>query len=289
MFANLLRYAGFRYLWWALASVAAAWALYASHSGSEPPNGGTWQGYVLGTWAAILMVWLTLLGYRKRRYRSALGTTQGWASAHVYLGVAVWAIATLHSGFQVGANVHTAAYVLLTIVVLSGLVGLRNYLDFPRRMADNRGGRSRADLFAELHQLNTEGIDLARRCAAEVHTSVRSSIERTRIGGGVLAQLSGRDGSTFETLTGAVTANTDQAAVIDLVSDRITRADRRTEVTQLQDLLAVLCRRQSVLRRLREDIRLDGWLNAWLYVHVPVTFAALAALIAHIVSTFIYW
>jgi hypothetical protein len=289
MFANLLRYAGFRYLWWALASVAAAWALYASHSGSEPPNGGTWQGYVLGTWAALLMVWLALLGYRKRRYRSALGTTQGWASAHVYLGVAVWVIATLHSGFQVGANVHTAAYVLLTIVVLSGLVGLHNYLDFPRRMADNRGGRSRGDLFAELHQLNTEGIDLARRCAAEVHTSVRSSIERTRIGGGVLAQLSGRDGSTFETLTGAVTANADQAAIIDLVSDRITRADRRTEVTQLQDLLAVLCRRQTVLRRLREDIRLDGWLNAWLYVHVPVTFAALAALIAHIVSTFIYW
>jgi hypothetical protein len=289
MFADLLRYGRYRYLWWALASIVGAWALYASHTGSEPPNGGTWQGYVLGTWGAGLMIWLALLGYRKRQYRSPLGTTQGWTSAHVYLGLAVWLIATLHSGFQLGANVHTLAYALLTVVVLSGLVGLHAYLNYPRRLADNRGGRSRGDLFAELHRLNTEGIDLARRCAAEVQAAVRSSIERTRLGGNVLDQLSGRDASTFETLDGQASANTDQAAIIDLVAERITRADRRSEVTRLQDLLAVLCRRQAVLRRLREDIRLQGWLNAWLYVHVPLTFAALAALVAHIVSTFIYW
>jgi hypothetical protein len=289
MFANLLRYRNYRYLWWGVASITVSWLVYASHTSTEPPNGGTLQGYVLGTWAALLMVWLALLGYRKRRYRSSLGTTQGWTSAHVYLGIAVWVIATLHSGFQVGWNVHTLAYALLTVVVLSGLVGLQGYLDFPRRLADNRGGRSRGELFAELHALNTEGLDLARRCAAEVQVAVRSSIERTRLGGGVLAQLSGRDASAYQGLEGGVAANPDQAPVIDLVAERITRADRRTEVTQLQDLLAVLCRRQAVLRRLREDIRLQGWLNAWLYVHVPVTIAALAALIAHILSTFIYW
>ena len=44
---------------------------------SQPPNGGTWQGYVLGTIGALLIVWLTLLGVRKRRYSSTLGTRAG--------------------------------------------------------------------------------------------------------------------------------------------------------------------------------------------------------------------
>lgn len=289
MFANLLRYRGYRYLWWALGSVAVGWALYASHGGTEPPNGGTWQGYVLGTWAALLIVWLAMLGYRKRSYRSRLGTTQGWTSAHVYLGLAVWVLATLHCGMQFGWNVHTLSYALMSVVILSGIAGLYTYLNYPARMAANHAGHSRSELFSELYELNREGQELARRLPGDLQTAVRSAIDSTHVGGGVLAQLSGRDASSFQTVAGERHPNPDQAAIIEAVSERITRADKRAEVSNLQELLAVLCRRQSVLRRLREDIRLSGWLNAWLYVHVPLTAATLAALSAHIVSTFVYW
>lgn len=289
MFANVLRYRSHRYLWWAAASIAAGWALYVSQGEGEPPNGGTWQGYVLGTWAALLIVWLALLGYRKRSYRSGIGNTQGWTSAHIYLGLAVWVLATLHCAAQFGINVHTLAYALMSAVILSGLMGLYAYLSFPPRLSRNRGRHNRSELFAELYELNRAGLDLANRCAADVQTAVRSSIQLTRIGGGVLAQLSGRDASSFDTLEQGRRPNTDQSAVIEAVAARITRAARRDEVAYLQDLLAVLCRRQAVLRRLREDVRLNGWLNVWLYVHVPLTLATVAALIAHILSTFIYW
>lgn len=289
MFVSLLRYRGYRYLWWSLASIAIGWAIYASYSGSEPPNGGTWQGYVLGTWAALLIVWLTLLGYRKRSYRSRLGTTQGWASAHVYLGLAVWVLATLHCALQFGWNVHTLAWGLMTAVIVSGIFGLYAYINYPATIANTRAGHSRSDLFAELYELNRNGMALAGRCGADVQLAVQTSIERTTIGGSALAQLTGRDRSMFETLEGGRQSNHDQGPVIDLVASRITRADRRAEVNYLQELLAVLCRRQSVLRRLRADIRLQGLLKAWLYVHVPLTFATLAALVAHIVSTFVYW
>jgi hypothetical protein len=30
-------------------------------------------------------------------------------------------------------------------------------------------------------------------------------------------------------------------------------------------------------------------LEIWLYLHVPLTFALIAALVAHIVSVFFYW
>jgi hypothetical protein len=33
----------------------------------------------------------------------------------------------------------------------------------------------------------------------------------------------------------------------------------------------------------------QAMMEIWLYVHVPLSFALLAALIAHIVSSFFYW
>ena len=87
---------GARYLWWSLALIAVTLGLYATQRGTHPPRGNTWQGYTLGTVAALLVVWLALLGIRKRRYASGLGSVQGWTSAHIYLGLTVIVVATLH-------------------------------------------------------------------------------------------------------------------------------------------------------------------------------------------------
>lgn len=290
MAADLLRYRRWAWGWWALAFILVGWVVFLSQIGStEPANGGTWPGWILGIWAALLIVWLTLLGLRKRSYLRGSGSLQGWASAHVWLGLAVWALATLHCALQFGWNVHTLAYLLMCLVILSGVFGLYAYLGYPRRMAENRAGLSRDALFAELFDLNREGERLSRRCASDIQTTVRSSLVRTTLGGGALAQLRGNDGSSFIVPGRGVVANPDQTAVIDYVADRITGAEKAAEVGLLRDLLAVLCRRQSVLRRLRRDIRLQGLLKVWLYVHVPLTFALLAALTVHVISVFIYW
>ena len=65
---NLLLFRGARYLWWSLGLLVVSGVLYATQGDVQPPNGGTWQGYVLGSIGALLIVWLTLLGVRKRRY-----------------------------------------------------------------------------------------------------------------------------------------------------------------------------------------------------------------------------
>ncbi len=290
MFDNIMRVRNYRYFWWCMGSIVVAVGVFATQTSSnEPANGGTWQGLVLGVWAALLIVWLTLLGVRKRSYRFRLGTVQDWTSLHVYLGVGVLVVATLHAGLQFGWNVHTLAYVLMFAVIISGVVGLFTYLSYPRRIADNQQGQNRSQLFGELYELNQQGIKTARSCGPEVQTAAISGIQRTAIGGGVLSQLFARDLSRFETLDGVQQPNPHQAPLIDLVSKRIPRADKHDEVTALQDLLVILCRRQAVIERLRKDIRLQGWLQAWLYVHVPLTAATLTAVVVHILVTFIYW
>ena len=286
---SLLLYRGARYLWWSLGLLSVSAVLYVTQSDLQPPNGGTWQGYVLGSIGALLIVWLTLLGIRKRSYRSTLGTVQGWTSAHVYLGAALLIIATLHSGVQVGWNLHTLAYLLMCVVIASGFFGLYSYLNHPQLIASNREGGSRPELFAELFELDKQARLLAGRCAAEVAVAVDSSIERTSLGGGVYAQLFSADYSFFVRGEGAPVANGDQQGVIDFVAQRLPRAEKGAETANLQPLVVLLCRRQAVLRRIRRDIRLRGWLRIWLYFHVPMTIALLVALVLHILSTFLYW
>jgi len=290
---SLLRYGGARYLWWSLLVIAASCALYATQdTTAQPPNGGTWQGYVLGTIGALLIVWLALLGIRKRSYKSTAGTVQGWTSAHVYLGGALLIVATLHCALQFGWNVHTFAYVLMCIVIFSGLFGLYSYMNHPQLISKNREGGARAELFAELFELDRQARGVAQKCAAEVTSAVDSSIERTSIGGGVAAQLFGRDYSFFLRSAGGASTlagNVDQQAVIDFVAARLPRAEKGAEAANLQQLIVLLCRRQAVVRRIRRDIRLHGWLKIWLYFHVPMTVALLFALVLHIVTTFFYW
>jgi hypothetical protein len=296
IYQDVLRYTGWRYLWWGLGLIAVSIALYSTQGGAQPPRGDTWQGYTLGTVAALLVVWLTLLGIRKRRYASGAGSVQGWTSAHIYFGIAVVVIATLHCAAEFHWNVHTFAYVLMCTVVVSGIFGLLGYLDYPRQLSANRAGGSRSQLFAELVELDKQGRALAQRCDPRVAAAVKSGIERTTIGGGVVTQLLALDRSLFEpadatTATGnaGLARNADQRAVINWVARRVPRADKSIEAGNLQALVLLLCRRQTVLRRIRRDIQLQGWLKVWLYVHVPLTIATLGALVVHIVTSFLYW
>lgn len=88
MYVNILRFRDGRYAWYAIGLLTASLILYITQESSKPPSGSTWQGYVLGTIGALLIVWLILLGVRKRRYGGS-GDVQTWVSAHIDLEIVV--------------------------------------------------------------------------------------------------------------------------------------------------------------------------------------------------------
>lgn len=291
MSVGLLRYAGYRYLWWALVLSALALALYVSQGGAgpQPPNGGTWQGYVLGALGALLILWLSFLGVRKRRYRVGRGTLQAWTSAHAYLGLAVLVVATLHCALQFGVNVHTLAYLLLVAVVLSGIFGAWAYTTLPARRAANAAGRDTSLAAEELGELDREILRLAEGCEAALRTLVDSAVELTAPGRSGLDRLLARDRSRIRRPDGKLETNADQRAVLEALARRIPDASRRREAEATGRLLDAFGRRQQLLRRLRRDAQLDAMLRGWLYLHVPLTVALLAALAVHVLSVFLYW
>ena len=50
-----------------------------------------------------------------------------------------------------------------------------------------------------------------------------------------------------------------------------------------------MTRKSMLLDRLRSDMRFRALMQLWLFFHVPLSFALLAALGAHVVSVFYYW
>lgn len=303
MHESFLRHARWRYLKAATALCLVAIVIYWWHDPLDGPNGGTWLGYTLGTLGALLIVWLSWLGVRKRQYASNLGSVKGWVSAHVYLGLALLVIATLHTGFQFGWNLHTLAYALMALVIASGAFGIAVYTRYPRLITDHRSQATREAWLEEVLDLNERAIQLADQISPDVHRFVLRGAEQVQLGGTWREQLFGArgDGGAAEmralteilrrklTATGAERAAVaDAEQVILLTDEKIMMSERDPAIERLKQLLELLTRRNDLAARVNQDVQMHARLQIWLYLHVPLTAALLAALSAHVVAVFLY-
>jgi len=289
MHTSILAFRKRRYLWAALALTVVSVLAYWLHDPQEPPNGGTVLGYTLGTIAALMILWLTWFGVRKRRYQSTAGTLQGWLSAHVYFGLALPVIVLLHAGFQFGWNVHTLAFVIMTLVIVSGLYGVVIYMKYPEKISANRDGASRSELLDQLDDVDRRSRRVAEKLPAEYRELVQSGIQRSELGSTLWQRLRNEDRSRIQLPNAAATVlNPGQEAAMDWLAEQQSRADAES-AQKIAELSALLRSKRQLLRQIGKDLKLQAGIEIWLYVHVPLTAALLMALTAHIVSVFLYW
>jgi hypothetical protein len=265
---------GWRWLKVSGALLLAAVALYAAHDPVGGRAGDSVVGYGLGVLSVLLIVWLLWFGVRKRSYASRGAELQGWLSAHVWLGLTLLLLVPLHSAFQFGWNVHTLAYALLVGVVLSGVCGVVAYAALPELMTRNRGGQRFDAFLEEIADVDADCRGLASDLPDRVSRAVAVAIDETRIGGGMLRQLSGRDPSCG-------TAR----ALAELRAAEVPEASREP----LTRLIELVSRKSALLEVVRRDLRHQALLDLWLLVHVPLSLATLAAVIVHVFSVFWYW
>jgi len=292
MHESILAFRERRYLWLALLVSAVAIAAYWIDDPQEPANGGTALGYTLGSVGLLLIVWLTWFGVRKRQYASTLGSAQGWLSAHVHLGLALLVVVLLHTGFQFGYNVHTLAFALMTLVIVSGLYGVYVYMKLPQRLSENRGGANRAELLDQLEDIDRRSRRVAEDLDEDYQELVTSGISRTQLGSTLWARLRGRDESQVMLRQGGevkVADNAGQEAALDWLAERQSRSSDAEQAGTIGELSALLRNKRRLLRQLNADLRMQAMLEVWLYAHVPLTAGLLLALAVHILTVFIYW
>jgi len=271
---GFLRYRGFTWLKRASAICALAILTYALTDAEPRPNGGTWLGYALGTLGTVLIIWLALIGLRKRTMTRGAWSLKAWTSAHVYLGLALIVIVTLHTGFQLGWNVHSLAYGLMMLVIASGLFGVVVYSVLPAKLGGNLEEMTQPQMLEALHAVDRQLEDGAQPLDRRWTEPVLAALEEAAAADGLWRRL-------FVSQGGGAT----QAAI-----DAFNRAgpDEAADPAMIR-VEALLQRRLAQLGRMRRHMRLKALLEIWLYVHVPATFMLLAALAAHVLSVFYYW
>src|SRR6266498_1341722 len=103
----------------------AVTALFVWQARKEYPHAGS-----------ALIVLLAAFGIRKRAYRSTFGTLENWMQSHIYLGILAGVILLLHTGFRFNDGIAVATFVLVAIVVFSGIAGAILYVTVPRLLTE---------------------------------------------------------------------------------------------------------------------------------------------------------
>ena len=272
---NIFDYKNYYYFKIAVVIILIAFAAYMIFEPAVGHYGGSWLGYGLGTISAFMVIWMAWYGIRKRRYRSS-GSTQSWLSAHIYLGTALTFLVTLHSGFQFGFNIHTLSYALLLIVVISGFFGNYTYMIYPRQMTENMGEDSLDGLLLRIAEADKLARQIALLMPDEINNVVAHACRETYIGISLIEQLRG-----FQPNCPSAIA----VQKLTSMNDNLTTEQRKL----YRELYSIMVRRQSLVKRARQDLMYRSRLGFWLYFHVPFSIALLVAMTAHIIAVFFYW
>ena len=231
---------------------------------------------------------------------SKLGSVSAWVSAHVYLGVLLALVATLHTGFQFAWNVHTLAYVLMMIVIGSGLLGIFCYSNYPSQISQLRDGQTREDMINEIMELNEKAVGLADAVDPQFHDSILQAVHTMSLGGGLWRQLKGHGrarSSEIDFIEARLGQSNDEGqedndmeSTTAFMASSVLQQDKISEGERLRQLIDVVGRRNVLLDRVNAMITRQARMRAWLFlVHIPVSVGLLAALLAHVVSVFLYW
>lgn len=240
------------------------------------PHGGTPVGLAYGVTATAIILLLMVLSVRKRRYAKGLGTMQGWTSAHVYLGLMTLLLIPLHAGFKFRVDVHTLAFMLLVLVVASGVVGVIMYRTVPPRLTLLEQGMHADKIDAELTRLVSEMRTLSRNKSDAFVRICRTEIDR----------LTGTRHLGWRILW-----TPGWADPLSLRGQELARAIPAIPASEHQDFQALsrlIMQTVQLEHNLVQQMRLRNALQAWLYIHVPASVAMMVAITIHVLTVFYY-
>jgi hypothetical protein len=253
---------------------------YIIYSRLVSPNGATLVGLIYGIISFVAILLLMYYGMRKRSYTAKHWSLRSWLSFHVYIGTMTLLLVPLHAGFKFGFDIHTLAYVLLVMVVVSGIVGAALYLLLPRRfepfgeeLTYPMGQSTDEELRKIIRQMRALAIDKSQEFADACQTEIEYGIPKRHVGWGLLWRKSA---------TAALVATQ-----IEAFQDYLQHIPE-VEHEAFQNLARLATQKRDLEHRMAAQMRLQNLLEAWLYIHLPVSLVMFIVVIIHILVVFYY-
>jgi hypothetical protein len=170
-------------------------------------------------------------------------------------------------------------------------------------MIQQRGNLRRSEFLRRIAEIDANALELAEGISPQLTQLVSEGARRTDLGGGGLwKQLRGRDESTLLLGIGSaprrsqIVANTNQRVLIQTIAElrpgrsgNPGRNGNEVALSSIQKLLELAGSKAALLQRLRRETQLAALLRIWLFLHVPLCCALLAALVIHVITVFLYW
>lgn len=261
----------YKWMWVFLVALIVCTAIYVVYDPIGDPSGGSIVGIAYGILAALGMFVLMWYGIRKRSYRAKKTTLKGCLSVHVWLGVSLIFLVPLHCGFSFGANVHTLAYLLMMLTILSGIWGAMSYGKLATNIQSNRGGAGIDNLLLQIN-LITDVLDSLSAGKSDDFLRLLNSLN-------------------FDYKPGikqALLGKIPQAIIPSETAQFMAQipGDERDEGLKL---VSMINRKIELCNQCQDEVSVNFWLKFWLYFHLPVACAAIAALVIHIVAVLYYW
>jgi CRP-like cAMP-binding protein/Fe-S-cluster-containing hydrogenase component 2/thioredoxin reductase len=276
---TFLGHAGHRWLWVVVVSLAAMWGLYLEDDTVGGPSGASMLGYSYGTIATVGIAVLMGYGARKRSYASQRGTMKEMLSAHVWLGIALVFVVPLHCGFSFHWNVHTLAYVLLVLTVLTGVWGVAIYLRQPLKLQSHHGGATSTQLLHRIRSITAE-IDAL--------SGVGKGPRRHERSDAFLIDLLQEMDVSFEPSLWRSLRRRNPPRVDPKRAAPLLAALPEAERNDGRRLVELIDQKRSLICRLQDEARATAWLRLWLCLHIPVAAGLVLVLMVHIVTVLYY-
>lgn len=256
--------------------IAAILAYGVEVQGGWVRHGGSAFGLAYGVIAALLVFVLLAFGVRKRWYRSTLGTLDGWLQSHIGLGLVVVVVVLLHSGWRFHDALATTTLWVLMVVVASGLFGARAYASVPRRLSAVESNLTPREISDELNRLARVMARLASSgspALVRIFQRLMAGATPGRFAGWRLLFAAG----------GAQGPGEDSRAHAQLLAS-VSEVERPV----LRQLLVLWRQHREMYLRLRAQERYRKLLQAWLFLHLPLSILLLVLLILHIIFALYY-
>jgi hypothetical protein len=243
------------------------------------PHGGSKAGIVFGALGLAAIFALLLFGVRKRSYRSRLGRLETWLHIHIYLGLLSFALILLHSGFRFHDRMAVAAFLVLALVVVTGIWGALLYQRVPRLLSEVQTNLPPEEISDQLNQLARSMARLASERSAAFREVYRVLLAEALPGfmagwRGLLRKERLFDG-------GGIEKDRKRQALFSRVGPE--------EQEDFRRLLVLSRQRRELHRRFLAQQRYKNLLQVWLYLHVPLSIALLAVVAAHLLAVFYFW
>jgi hypothetical protein len=302
---------------WAFASLAIlaiSSIVYAFYAFELPQDmrGGSSVGLTFGVVGFAFMIFVALLGARKRVPTWRIGRAQAWMRGHLWLGFLALPMILFHGGFHFGGTLTRVLMWLLIITVLSGVFGaaLQHYI--PRVMTSDVPLETIYDEVGRVRALLREEADRAiQSLCGNLGLSRRSTGEGLRAGGFTALRTIAASAVPLRTsaaVSAGASATVATAPEIILLSEEESAPLRQFYLNEMRPFLerpklrgqrlSNVAKASSAFAGLRtllpaaahatladlEDIcdearqltrqeRLHHWLHGWLLLHIPLSLA----------------